>query len=1006
MNKLIINKFLCCYSLVLFSLSADIGAQTARRGSGDLAKLLKIAESRNNPVAEVNCEFPPNADEALKISTLKICIVSLENKGRWKYQKEKYAQLQTLVATRPRIEQLNVLHELSNKMRRYDDPIEALKIKQKILDDSSVTTTLKVAQHQALAIDYANVFFDSTKARFHLKEMESINRARRSELRSEFADLMDATTAGARAAVLLSEGAFDDSLKEYNRYIEGYKRYLTQIPALERQFRVDTPDAVRGYIYTGRTYVVETLLRSGQLDAAELQARELLKDQLNVLSVESPQLARTLVMYARVLTNQGRFKEAQFFNTKALSYLGRSGIDPEARIALIAKAADIDLALVTSQWQLGYRQLLQYRQVKAINGEPPVFEPSWVVLIARAGNTAQALTFSTEAWQRLQKNLPSASLLRAESDAFQAMALSINGRNREAAELLENALPQLINALTGSNVQGHEFLRIKLLNLLDGLGGVIRDPALNNNVRQSIWMLAETLKFTTVHKAVAASVARSTKDEKLRALIREEQDLGVLSSNLAKAIESIESSASENQSVLERLREKLATTEKERNQRLQAVQKQFPSYANLLGGTPSDLQTIAKVLLPGESYVSISPMFNGVLVMAINSQGQEKMHVSSMTPENLQTMVAQLRKTVEFSGRSAREILPEYRFDVAYQLYKELLEPVVSITSGPGLMLASVNGELASIPLGMLTTAPFNSTKTPVVFASYRQAPWLAIQKDIAYLPSATALVSLRSNKSKQVADMPFVGFGDPDFSVKGKQPQNTETMGVRSSQKLTRIADQDLLDFDPLPDTIPAIPPLPDTRQEVTDISRLFGADPQKSLFLGERASRNNALTQDLSRYRVIAFATHGLIPGDVPGLSQPALAMTTRDPSGYLLTSQDILSMKLDAEWVILSACNSAAGDGAGSDALTGLGRSFFYAGSKSLYVTHWPVDSESAKELVTTTLGYYQKEGLGRANAASKSIRSLISSGSTKDGNVEVSYAHPAFWAPYIVVGEPGR
>jgi hypothetical protein len=75
-------------------------------------------------------------------------------------------------------------------------------------------------------------------------------------------------------------------------------------------------------------------------------------------------------------------------------------------------------------------------------------------------------------------------------------------------------------------------------------------------------MLAETLKFTTVHKAVAASVARSTKDEKLRALIREEQDLGMLSNNLSKAIESIESSASENQSVLERLREKLATPKK------------------------------------------------------------------------------------------------------------------------------------------------------------------------------------------------------------------------------------------------------------------------------------------------------------------------------------------------------------------------------------------------------------------------------------------------------------
>ena len=101
-------------------------AQTARRGSGDLAKLLKAAEGRSNTIEQASCEFPHNADETLKISTLKSCIATLENKGQWKSQKEKYAQLQTLVATRPRIEQLNVLHELSNKMRRYDDPIEAL----------------------------------------------------------------------------------------------------------------------------------------------------------------------------------------------------------------------------------------------------------------------------------------------------------------------------------------------------------------------------------------------------------------------------------------------------------------------------------------------------------------------------------------------------------------------------------------------------------------------------------------------------------------------------------------------------------------------------------------------------------------------------------------------------------------------------------------------------------------------------------------------------------------
>lgn len=992
--------------LFVLILMPQAQAQTARRGSGDLARMLKAAEARSTAPVKDTCDTHPDADAEQKLSAVKACIASLENRGIWQRQKEKYAELQALTATRPKVEQLNVMHELGNKMRRYDDPIAAIRMKQQILDDPEATINLKVAQHQAMAIDYANVFFDPEKARFHLQAMEAINRNRRHELRSEFADLMDATTSGARAAVLLSEGAYDEALKEYGRYIEGYKRFITQIPYLERQFKVDTPDAMRGYIYTGRTYVVETLMRAGRLDEAETQARELLKDQLAILSVESPQLARTLVMYARVLINLGRFKEAQLFNDKALAYLQRSGIEPEARIYLQAKAVNIDLALTTSQWQAGYQQLVQYRQLKARNGEPPVFEPSWVVVAARAGKPVEALSFSTEAWQRAQRNLSPTSLQRAESDAFQAMALAINGRSQEAAQLAEKSIPQLLNAMMGSNVQGHEFLRVKLVNLLDGLQSIITNPNISASMREPIWMLAETLKFSSVHKAVAASVARSTKDEGLRTLIRTEQDLGLLAQNLAKSIDNIEANASDNQTMLERLRVKLAATERARLQALQDIQKRFPSYMNLLTSSPSNMQAVAKVLLPGESYVSILPMPNGILVMGVNAQGKEKMFVSSLTPAVLKNMVDQLRKTIEFSEKQGGEALPAYRFDLSYKLYQELLAPMAPITAGPGLMLASVNGDLASIPLSMLTTKPYTPTKTPMAFASYRQAPWLLMEKDIAYAPSATALVSLRTAPPKPTADMPFVGFGDPDFSLAGKPPETPSAMGVRSSQKFDRIADQDLLVADPMPDVIPVIPPLPETRQEVIEISALFGADPKKSLYLGDRASRSNALTQDLSHYRVVAFATHGLIPGDVPGLSQPALAMSTRDPSGYLLTSQDILGMKLDAEWVILSACNSGAGDGAGSDALTGLGRSFFYAGSKSIYVTQWPVESESAKRLVTKTLSYYQKDGLGRAVSANKSARDLLSTGTMSMSGTEISFAHPAFWAPYIVVGEPGR
>ena len=109
-----------------------------------------------------------------------------------------------------------------------------------------------------------------------------------------------------------------------------------------------------------------------------------------------------------------------------------------------------------------------------------------------------------------------------------------------------------------------------------------------------------------------------------------------------------------------------------------------------------------------------------------------------------------------------------------------------------------------------------------------------------------------------------------------------------------------------------------------------------------------------DLSGFKIVAFATHGLVPGELDGLTQPALALSAPSVSGDegdgLLTMEEILSLKLDADWVVLSACNTGAGAGAGAEAASGLGRAFFYAGTRALLVTNWSVHSQSAKDLIT--------------------------------------------------------
>ena len=157
------------------------------------------------------------------------------------------------------------------------------------------------------------------------------------------------------------------------------------------------------------------------------------------------------------------------------------------------------------------------------------------------------------------------------------------------------------------------------------------------------------------------------------------------------------------------------------------------------------------------------------------------------------------------------------------------------------------------------------------------------------------------------------------------------------------------------------------------------------------------------LGRKRVIAFATHGLMAGDFPQLSQPALAMAATGNEGKnalapLLTLEDVMSLKLNADWVILSACNTAASDGSAAEALSGLARGFFYAGARSVLVTHWAVESESAKLLTTATFTHYANHVTARK---SESLRqAMLGVMAMPD------FEHPAFWAPYALVGDGGR
>jgi CHAT domain-containing protein len=284
-------------------------------------------------------------------------------------------------------------------------------------------------------------------------------------------------------------------------------------------------------------------------------------------------------------------------------------------------------------------------------------------------------------------------------------------------------------------------------------------------------------------------------------------------------------------------------------------------------------------------------------------------------------------------------------------------------------------------------------------------------------VPSGAALRTLRALPAGRPTREKLIAFGDPFFNEKQVSDGDETSVTLASADPaltrgvpLKRRSSPQTQGVDSA--ELALLPRLPDTADELRSIAAALEADPVKALFLGRMANEKNVKSVDLSGFKTVAFATHGLVPGDLNGLAQPALALTApqiADVDGDgLLTMEEILALKLDADWVILSACNTGTGAGAGAEAASGLGRAFFYAGTRAILVTNWSVHSQSARELVSDLFRRQAADArLSRGEALRQAMIGVIDGKGFADekGATVFSYAHPLFWAPYSIIGDGG-
>jgi CHAT domain-containing protein len=469
--------------------------------------------------------------------------------------------------------------------------------------------------------------------------------------------------------------------------------------------------------------------------------------------------------------------------------------------------------------------------------------------------------------------------------------------------------------------------------------------------------------------------------------------------------------------VIADMRRDIAALREEHRRLKDDLQRDFPEYANLVFPRPASLAAVRAVLREGEALAAFYLGEARGYAWTVTRDAATFRTVAARRSE-IEADVAALRRRLDPSSR----VLLRFDSARAHKLYALLLQPDEPLWGRAQLVSVIPHGALGQLPPAVLLTGP-------AVAADYREMPWLVRRVALSQLPSANALLALRRMRAGRADRLPFAGFGDPVFSdatpaAASRAVALRNLTLVRAADRLDELlqkassAPSERISGGPQPsapvaarlaDAFRLLGDLPDTSQELREIAGALRADPERDLYLRDRASELNVKRQRLDDRRVIAFATHGLVPGEIPGLDEPALALSNPALSGDagedgFLTMDEVLALKLDADWVVLSACNTAAADGRGDEAVSGLGRAFFYAGARSVLVSNWAVETTSARRL-TTELFRRQAEQpqLGRAEALRQSMLALMNASGTDPSGRTFAYSHPAFWAPFSLVGD---
>ena len=1047
----VITLMLCCSALFTTnfsfatSIKDDLNTENIKAPPRDIKDILKLLEQTKPDLAIIEraqkviaTPIPSSQDNEVLNHFYTRRAAAFEDLGN---AGEAFKSLEIAVnqypSSNPRLH-LNDLISLSILESYVGQQSKAITIMQRAqayqLRALPNSSGMQMGMGRLLLTYYANSGnFDLAKKTLEAMD-SSLSNLKRSRAYMEYGPIWEASYESARGIYFSGQGQWLESERSLRKTLylleteyEKVKKSTSKIDIVGNDTRSfeDSSNNPRVYVaqISNRELNLATvLLRQRKLIDAEFYARKSITLSLSSFGSTSIEVARGLRSLAVIVNEQGRYPEAVLLSNAALTIVRAAGA-AGANSSLASAQRSLGTALVADGKYVEANQVFE-EMTAGIKTDPDMAKSyqfgdlDWVLAMLKTGKFNQAFEMSSAMLKRLElsadKNSPRAAIVRA----FEAASLQAEGKWSEADVAYKASIPILIDQARNdaendtSSIKQQQRMTFLLESYLASLAHTAKnDPSQVASAAAQAFQIADIARGSGVQRALTASAARaSIKDLQLAGLARQEQDLQRRINTLSELLTGLRSAAPDQQlpAVQGKIRTDIEAFKSQRDLLKKEIEKKFPDYAELVEPKPASIERTQKLLKADEVLVSWYFAENTGYVWAISKQGAQFSQLS-IGRKQMAKQVAQLRKALD-PGVSTIDEIPPFDVVLAYKLYQEILAPVEAAFKGKKVMLVVPHAELGQLPISLLVTQAINQPAKvgAIAFAGYKSVPWLTRDIAVAQIPSVTALTALRSLPEGNPNRKNFVGFGDPYFSsAQEKSAQKSVStqlttrgmpLKLRSAPKIAGVSSAELA----------LLPRLPDTSIEIEEIAKVVGAQPG-DIFLHKQASVKQVTSMDLSDRKVIMFSTHGLVPGELNGLTQPALAMSSPDVTGDqddgLLTMDKVIALKLDADWVVLSACNTAAGEGAGSEAVSGLGRAFFFAGAKALLVSNWPVDSVASRQLMTDLFKRQQdNKALAKPEALRQAMLAQIDQGGVKDGSaMKYSYAHPLFWAPFVVVGD---